>query len=168
MKKVILMAVITILCIHTASAQFEKGSKTLSANVTGLNLGFTSVKDADDTQIDFNIMAKGSYFIIDNLAITAGLGYAYEKIGNYKNHLFQFEAGGRYYLYQGLYGALAYVGTKMKDVDLISFGKIEVGYDFYISENVFFEPAIYLEKGFGDTAKDVTRYGLAVGIGVNF
>lgn len=168
MKKVILMAVIAILCMNTASAQFEKGSKTLSANVTGLNLGFTSIKDADDTHIDFNIMAKGSYFIIDNLAITVGLGLAYQEIGDYNDHVFQFEVGGRYYLYQGLYGALAYEGGKMRFSDLASFGKIEVGYDFYISENVFFEPAIYFEKGFGNTAKDITRYGLAIGIGVNF
>ncbi|GHV25231.1 hypothetical protein FACS1894176_03210 [Bacteroidia bacterium] len=48
-----------------------------------------------------------------------------------------------------------------------SSGVIEVGYDWYLTENVYFEPAVYFEKGFGD-ADGVSQFGLSIGIGVNF
>ena len=186
MKKVILIMLVAVLGISTASAQFEKGAKTLSANVTGLGLDFTKVKDADDTQINFGLMAKGSYFVIDNLAVTAGLGFDYEKEGDYDSSLFRFEVGGKYYFYQALYGGLAYEGSKAGkytvsepiegigvveaeiNPDMESWGKLEVGYTYYITENVFFEPALYYKMGFGDATKDISKFGLAVGIGVNF
>ena len=159
---------VAVLGVATANAQFEQGKKTLSANATGLGLDFTKVKDVDDMQIDFGFRAKGSYFVIDNLAVTAGLGFGYTKMGDFNSNAFNFEIGGRYYFYQALYGALAYEGSKAKDVDMESWGKLEVGYDFYITENVFFEPALYFKKGFGDATKDISRFGLSVGIGVNF
>ncbi|GEM_PF-1738049 len=169
MKKVVLLVIVMVLGGVAANAQqFTKGTKTLSANVTGLDFGVTKIKDVDDSLINFGIMAKGSYFVIDNLAITAGLGFDYEKFGDEKTNSFAFTVGGKYYIVNGLYGGLAYEGLKQKDVDMASFGKIEVGYDIYISENVFFEPAVYFKKGFGDTAKDISQFGLSVGIGVNF
>jgi len=168
MKKVILIMLVAVLGISTASAQFEKGAKTLSANVTGLSLDFTKVKDADDMQIDFGFMAKGSYFVIDNLAVTAGLGFEYSKLGDLNSNAFAFEIGGKYYFYEALYAGLAYEGLKIKDIDMESWGKLEVGYTYYITENVFFEPALYFKQGFGDATKDFSKFGLAVGIGVNF
>lgn len=162
-----LMAV--MLCVGAANAQFTQGSKMFSANATGLGLDFTKIKDVDDMHINFGLMGKGSYFVIDNLAITAGLGFNYEKMGDLiDDNAFAFEVGGRYYLVNALYAGLAYEGNKMKDVDLQSYGKLEVGYDIFISDNVFFEPAVYFKKGFGDAAKDVTQFGLSVGIGVTF
>jgi hypothetical protein len=168
MKKVILVMVVALVSVATVSAQFTKGGKTLSANVTGLDFGITSVKDVDDSPINFGLGITGSYFVIDNLAITAGLGFDYYKEGDYNTNRFNFEIGGRYYVYQGLFAALAYEGAKEKDFDLAGYGRIQLGYDLYITDNVFFEPALYFKKGFGDLTKDITQFGLSIGIGVNF
>jgi len=169
MKKTLLLMVVMVLGGTVANAQhFTKGTKTFSANATGLNFGVTDVKDYDDTFINLGITGKGSYFIIDNLAATAGLGFNYSKHGNQNSNSFTFEAGARYYMVKGLFGALAYEGSVFKGGDYISYGRVEVGYDIYISERVFFEPAIYFKKGFGDTASDITQYGLSLGIGINF
>ena len=160
---------VAVLGVATANAQFEKGGKTLSGSLTGLSLDFEKTKDVDDMLINFGLMAKGSYFVADNLAVTAGLGFNYLKQGDFiDSNTFNFEIGGRYYFYQALYGALAYEGSKSKDVDMESWGKLEVGYTYYITDNVFFEPALYYKMGFGDMTKDVSHFGLAVGIGVNF
>jgi len=169
MKKLGLLMVLAMFGTITANAQhFTKGTKMFSANATGLNFGVTNIKDADDSFISLGIIGKGSYFVIDNFAITTGLGFNYQKVGDDNFNSFSFEAGARYYMVKGLYGALAYEGSVAKGADYLSFGKIEVGYDIYISERVFFEPAVYFEKGFGDTASDISQYGLSVGIGVNF
>jgi len=169
MKKTLLLVVVMVLGVTVANAQhFTKGTKTFSANATGLNFGVTDYKDYDDTFIDLGIVGKGSYFIIDNLAVTAGLGFNYSKYGSQNSHAFIYEAGARYYMVKGLFGALAYEGAASKGGDYISYGRVEVGYDIYISDKVFFEPAIYFKKGFGDTASDITQYGLSLGIGINF
>ena len=148
------------------SAQFSQGTKTLSGSLTGFDFGLSGADGLDDFNVDLGV--NGSYFVIDNLAVTAGFG-----IGSYKAKdvdavtNFNFEIGGRYYFWEALYGGIKYRGEKYQDVDLLNFGKIEVGYDYYITENVFFEPAIYFEKGFGDSNK-WSNLGLSIGIGVNF
>jgi hypothetical protein len=80
---------------------------------------------------------------------------------------FGFGVGARYYFYQGLYAGLGYQGFKAKDIDLASYGNIQVGYDYYITDNVFFEPAVYFKKGFSKVDKS-NEFGLSIGIGVNF
>lgn len=167
MKKVLLLTIAMMVGLVANAQDFTKGTKTFSANATGLDFGVTKVKDADDI-INFGIVGKGSYFVIDNLAITAGLGFDYEKMGDVNTNAFAFEVGAKYYFYNALYAGVGYQGLKAKDVDLASFAKVEVGYDIYISERVFFAPAVYFQKGFGDTAKDITSFGLSVGVGVNF
>jgi len=168
MKKVFLMLAVIMLCFSAANAQFTKGTKMFSGNLTGLGLGFTKIKDVDNTQISFSLMGKGSYFLIDNLALTAGLGFDYLKLGDNNTNAFALEIGGRYYLVKGLYAALAYEGLGGKDSDWGSFGKIDIGYDIFISEKVFFEPAAYFRKGFGDAAEDISQFGLSVGVGIKF
>ncbi|GHV25229.1 hypothetical protein FACS1894176_03200 [Bacteroidia bacterium] len=74
MKKVILLAVIAVAGVLSANAQFTQGSKTLFAKSTGLDFGITSIDGVDDSVINLDLSVGGSYFVIDNLAITAGVG----------------------------------------------------------------------------------------------
>lgn len=169
------MIMLVALSVSTVSAQskFAKGGKTISANVTGLDLGFNKTTDGGgfDDYINFDLSAKGSYFVIDNLAVSAGLGFGYGKWGkdngDTNTNAFNFEVGGRYYFWNYLFGGLAYQGYKVKDIDYASYGRVDVGASLYISERVFFEPSIYFRQGFGD-ADINSKIGLSVGIGVNF
>src|SRR5512136_356422 len=95
MKKLcLLIAVISILSILPAKAQFEKGRFMVSVTSTiGLgdygsdlmNIGYTTrkIKDsggdinATHTAIGFNLLPAGGYFLIDNLAVGADIMVSY-------------------------------------------------------------------------------------------
>jgi hypothetical protein len=168
MKKVILMTVVALLGVTLVSAQTEAGKKTLVAKSAGLDFGIQKFKGDDDSSIALNLGVEGSYFVIDNLAIKAGFVIDSEKYGDDSETDFGFTVGGKYYFYKALYGGLSYEGYKpgYKGADFLSYGKVEVGYDYYITDNVFFEPAIYFKQGF--SKPESTQFGLSIGIGVNF
>lgn len=159
-----------VLGVTTANAQFEKGARTLSGNVTGLGFGFTKNSDGGglDDQISFGLQAKGSYFIIDKLALVAGVGFDYIKLKDTDaENAFNFEVGGRYYFWDKLYGGVSYMGEKWTDYDYVSYAKVGMGATLYIKDNVFFEPELYFKQGIGDV--DIySSLGISVGIGVNF
>ena len=158
---------VAVLGIATANAQFEKGGKTLSGKLTGLDFGITSWDGVDDSYMKVDFGVDGSYFVIDKLAVTAGIGLVAASLGDWDDNSFNFSIGARYYVWDALFVGLAYQGEKSKGADLLSFGKAQVGYTYYLSDKVFFEPALNFEMGFGDTNK-VTQFGLSIGIGVNF
>lgn len=180
MKKVIFVMLIVALGFTTASAQFEKGTKTLSGNLTGLGLDFTKNSDGGslDDRITFGIQAKGNYFIANKFAIMAALGYNYGKAHiynidgsggdyTYKTNTFEFEIGPRYYFWNCMYGSLSYLGSKTKDFDYLNWAKAGVGATLYINDNVFFEPELYFEQGLGDIDNN-SSLGLSIGVGVKF
>ncbi|MDR2057561.1 MAG: hypothetical protein LBP83_04640 [Dysgonamonadaceae bacterium] len=167
MKKTFLIMLVAVFGVVSASAQFEAGKKTLSGKVTGFNFGYTTGEN-DYKEINVDLGVAGSYFIIDKLAIEALVGLSSNKVGDGDAATgFEFGIGARYYFWNALYGGLAYKGAKFQDIDLQNFLNVEVGYDYYITDNVYFEPAIYFNKGFSDINKNST-FGLSIGIGVNF
>lgn len=180
MKKIIFVMLIAALGITSASAQFEKGTKTLSGNLTGLGLDFTKATDGGglDDQITFGIQAKGNYFVANKFAVMAALGFNYGKAhihnmdgssgdDTYSTNTFSFEIGPRYYFWKCMYGSVSYLGSKMKDFDYQNWAKAGVGATLYINDNVFFEPELYFKQGLGDI--DIySNLGLSIGVGVKF
>jgi outer membrane protein W len=157
---------VAVLGTVSVNAQVPKGSKTLSTNVTGFDFSYSSWEKTN--RVNFNLGVTGTYFIIDNLGLTAGFDIASSKLKNIDSSTnFGLTIGGRYYFLGNLYGALAYKGLGRQSQDFASYGNIQLGYDYYITDNVFFEPAVYFEKGFSKIDKSSTL-GLSIGIGVNF
>lgn len=164
------MMVIAIAGFATANAQFKAGDKTLSGKLTNFNFGYI-VGDNDYSAINVDLSVAGSYFVIDKLAVEAMLGITSSKysVGDYSSDAstgFGFGIGARYYVWDALYAGLTYQGQKNTDQDLINLLNIEVGYDYYITDNVFFEPAVYFTKNLNDGGR--SKFGLSIGIGVNF
>ncbi|MDR2920578.1 MAG: hypothetical protein LBV72_14595 [Tannerella sp.] len=179
MKKIVFVMLIAALGITTVSAQFEKGTKTLSGNLTGLGLEFNKQTDGGglDDQISFGIQAKGNYFVANKFAMMAALGFNYGKIhldmyggdndDTYSSNTFSFEIGPRYYFWNCMYGSVSYLGSKAKRFDYQNWAKIGVGATMYINDNVFFEPELYFKQGLGDS--DIySTLGLSIGVGVKF
>ncbi|GHT48624.1 hypothetical protein FACS189440_12690 [Bacteroidia bacterium] len=167
MKKVILVMVIALVGIGTVNAQFTKGGKTLSGRLTGFDFSYAT-GDNDYKNLNVDLSIAGSYFVADNVAINAIVGLSSNKyLENDATTNFTFGVGARYYFLGGLYAGLAYQGVQVQDVDLANYGNLEVGYDYYITDNVFFEPAVYFAKGLSNVDKSST-FGLSIGIGVNF
>ena len=151
---------LAILGVATANAQFTKGTKRIAAQTSAFDLNFGS------HVTNFNIGAKGSYFIINNLAVKAGIGFDYRKEKKSDTNTFNFEVGADYYFYKIFYGGFGFSFDKPKSIDLQSAIKLEAGASYYIAQNVYVNPAIYYKSGLGDNK--VSRFGLEMGIGVNF
>ena len=182
MKKVILMMFVVVLCVTTANAQltkdeknqvdkktlFEKGGKTLSASFSGLDLGFSGVDKLDNFNLDFGV--RSSYFIADNFAVMAGLGINFSSPKGEDSYAeFNVEVGAKYYFWEAMYGGLAYKGYRHTFMDdWLSSCRFEVGYTYHITNNVFFEPALYYTRGLSDLIKDQAKLGLSIAIGVKF
>ncbi|MDR1199717.1 MAG: hypothetical protein LBK94_12030 [Prevotellaceae bacterium] len=164
MKKILLIMMVALLGTATVNAQIAKGTTVLIASASGLDLNHTSNDGAKTTS--FGLDGVGAHFIIDNLAIVGGVGLAYEKFDGGSTNLFGLILGARYYFVKTAYGSVLYSGFKAKGADFASAGHLEVGYDIFISDKVFLEPAVYYEKGLSKAIKKVSTFGLSFGIGI--
>ncbi|MDR0505302.1 MAG: hypothetical protein LBH32_00580 [Dysgonamonadaceae bacterium] len=168
MNKSILFIIIAIASsILTANAQeFYQGNKTIAANVSDFSLRLLKPDDSD-TQTYLNLGIKGNYFVADNLALTLGGFYGY----NNRDNSLKGEIGGRYYVWEYIYGGLSYIGEyNFRKIN--SSGKAEIGATYYISDNAFIESAIFFEMGARrislEKEQNFINSGLSISFGVNF
>ena len=169
MKKIIFLMALAIVGVATASAQFEAGGKTLSGRLTGLDFTYSSKDKSSIAMVDLSL--AGSYFVANNFAVEALFGItaenrSYDGTSYYKDNAVQFGIGARYYVWNALFAGVGYQGHKIKDVDLINFLNVGVGYTYYITDNVFFEPTIVFNKMLEKDSP--STFCLQIGIGVNF
>lgn len=170
MKKLFLMAAVAAMTVMTsvsANAQnFEKGDRFLGAQNTGVVLEHRSYDGWSGT--DFDVNAVGGWFFADKFSVDAMLGFDYAKVKNADaNHAFNFGAGVRYYPVAGLFARLGYNGQlHFKTGNQFSYLDAKVGYDLFLSETVFFEPAVYYEKQLNRVKEN--GFGLSLGLGVKF
>lgn len=154
MKKIALFAVALLMSV-AANAQFEQGKAFIGASMSGFDIG----SQAKNFHLGFD--AKVGYLFADNLMPTLQIGY---------NHLgdtgdtFNLGVGGRYYIEQnGLF-----LGASVKYKHANSYNDVlpgvQVGYAFFISRTVTFEPELYMD--FSTKKFDCSCYGLRLGIGV--
>ncbi len=161
MKKLLLVAVVSLCALVSANAQINPGTILLGA---GSNFGFTSVNQDSNTGDDystFDLHGKVGYFFIENL--TAGLDLDYGKIDDYSE--FGFGVFGRYYVNNAIIVG-ASLGTHkwdFGDTDASStvLG-LEGGYAAFITNAIAIEPTLNIDLYSGDI--DQTRIGLNVAI----
>jgi hypothetical protein len=173
MKKLFLMAFVATLSIATASAQFEKGVKTVNMKVSGFDLKYLSGDGYSAS--DLNIAAEASYFVIDRLSILAETGIESTKNVDYDEGVSTFHIGGgaRYYFSsKGFFGGARLVGYVDGDEGLHKVaGKIEGGYTWYILDNFYIEPSLRIAKEYfteiSETSKE-TKLRIMVGVGIKF
>ncbi len=159
MKKVLMLLVVLSVAI-TSRAQFEHGKHYIQASLTGFNLNYCG---ADDLNI--GIEARGGYLFNDNWMLLAQIGWQHNGNKTVADEG-SLGVGGRYYIIQnGLY-----LGVNVKYVhNYHSYNDfmpgIEVGYAFFVSKTVTFEPAVYYDQSFTNHS-DYSRIGLRIGVGV--
>jgi opacity protein-like surface antigen len=167
MKKVFLSAVATVMVMVGASAQdFARGDFFLGAQSTNLGLNHTFGKGIV-ANTNFNLNLYGGYFFADMFAVDAMFGVNFVKMkGADTNSGFTFGAGVRYYPVDNLFARLSYRGDTSTGVKLASTVGIELGYDVFLSDDIFFEPTIYYARTLSGTKAN--GLGLSLGIGVMF
>lgn len=170
MKNVLLFIALFV-CTAGAMAQTEKGKFRLGGDV---DLSGTTVKfdGYDDESYRFNLNANAGYFVINNLAIEAGVGFNYEKEEDADDgeSALVFEVGARYYLpFKLFFGAsfdimaLDYYGNSSSGTGV----NMKVGYAWFIKDNIAFEPAIGYRQGLSSKDEGTKYDKLSVQFGLS-
>ncbi|MDN3677919.1 hypothetical protein QWY90_11425 [Flavobacterium paronense] len=151
MKKIIL-TVAAVFALTFANAQDkdkkEGGNQTsegkwlIEAN-TGFGRGVGSTAFAltsEDGNTSYNIGAEAGYFVMDNLAIKAGLGYGDDGADT---TTIAYKVGAKYYVKGMIPVELSYNGVSVKGLDENpSYVGLQAGYAWFLGENVSIEPGL--------------------------
>ncbi|MFC6096752.1 hypothetical protein ACFPVY_08835 [Flavobacterium qiangtangense] len=158
MKKLIL-SVSAVFAFGFANAQdkTDNGGQTAKGKwLIEANTGFGAAHSADtafglssvDGETAWSIGAEGGYFIMDDLAIKAGLGY--NDMGDDMT-AFSYKVGAKYYILSQIPVQVDYSGASYKDADENpSYLGIQGGYAIFLGPNVSIEPGLRFNKSLND------------------
>jgi len=164
MKKIVLTIATLVAVAASATAQnFKKGDWFLGAGTSNLMVG--SLFTADDSETDLEASLNGGYFLFDKMAVETRLSFN----GTWYNHEFDanysFGAGLRYYPVGNLFGSASYLGTvAAKGFPVRSHLMTGIGYDWFVSDRVFLEPALYYSRKLIKGGYNSLFLSLAVGV----
>jgi len=149
MKKILCFAV-TLLTINAMTAQnsdentssaLQEGSWVIEANTGSWTTGSTAFSlSTEDGSTMWSIGAEAGYFVIDDLAIKAGLGYA-DFDGDFS--VFSYKIGVKYYIVGEFPVGADFTGSSYKDFDENpSYVGIQGGYAWFVADNISIEPTL--------------------------
>lgn len=160
MKKMILtaIAVFTLGFINAQDGeQTSKGKWLIEANTNfgaahTANTGIQFISFSDDAGSIFNIGLEGGYFIMDNLALKAGLGYGSRKANSDADAIdrFSYKIGAKYYIIGSIPVQVDYSGVSTDADEDPSFLGVQGGYAFFIGDNVSIEPGLRYNVSLND------------------
>ncbi len=151
MKKQILFAALAVFGLSYVNAQddhsgdhgpIQQGKWLIEINTGSWTTGSTAFSlTSVDGETMWSAGVEGGYFVIDNLAIKAGLGY--QDFGDGDFSAFNYKVGAKYYIADKFPVGVDYTGSSYKDFDENpSYVGIEGGYAWFITEKVSIEPKI--------------------------
>ncbi len=164
MKKLLLSAIALAAFTFTATAQDDaanggqtsEGKWLIEAN-TGFGAGHqagTAIRFASsDGDTSFNLGLEGGYFIMDDLAIKAGLGFGSIKEDGADESFttFSYKIGAKYYVSGMIPVQVDYNGASYKDFDENpSYLGLQGGYAIFLGENVSIEPGLRYDMSLND------------------
>lgn len=151
MRKVLLVVMVAVGPVFTMWAQegtpTSKGKYLIEAN-TGfgggaLGVGHTANTSFGLVSIDgttiWSVGGEGGYFVLNNLALKAGLGYS----DSHGSNVFTYKLGAKYYINSSIPVQLDFTGASIKDFDESPLWLgIQGGYAVFINDFVSVEPGL--------------------------
>ncbi|UNY98692.1 hypothetical protein MQE36_16640 [Zhouia spongiae] len=172
MKKLLFVAVAALGFAFNANAQdgsaTAKGSILVEANTNfgmghAANTGFYF--SSNDGNTAWNIGAEGGYFIQDDLAIKAGLGYG--DLGENIDGEFSYKIGAKYYINSMIPVQLDLNGSTGNDSNPIFVG-LQGGYAWFLADNIAIEPGVRYDLDLNDDAEGADAFSLNIGFSLFF
>lgn len=178
MKKIILTAA-AVFAFGFANAQDKsdnggqtaKGKYLIEANTNfgaahGSNTSF-GLKSVDGTT-SYNLGLEGGYFVMDNLAIKAGLGYG-DSGEDGTDGTFSYKLGAKYYVNGNIPVQADFNGASGNDLSPMYLG-LQGGYAIFLGQNVSIEPGLRYDFGMNEDAGDgdFNPFSLRVGFALHF
>jgi hypothetical protein len=150
-------------------SQTSKGKFLIEANTGNAMLGTTGIYFASsDGNSTYNIGLDGGYFIMDNLALKAGLGYGGSSVANSSSTL-SYRIGGKYYLMSKIPFSLDLTGASIDGANQnpLWLG-VGAGYAFFLGENVSIEPGLRYNHSLNQNYTDKGIFQFNVGFAIHF
>ena len=165
MKKVLFLVV--SLATLTASAQMEKGNMIVGTS-TNLTYSSTSTVDCDncDAVGVFDLGLSYGYFVIDNLALNAGVNLSSSSSGGSSTSTTSIGLSARYYM-NSIFAQAGYNTVSIKDVDgssnSLGFG---AGSSHMLSDNIALEPMLMYQMDSYDGNATSNTLMFRIGLGL--
>lgn len=177
MKKLLLSAIALAAFTFTATAQDEaaNGGQTSEGKwLIEANTGFGTPAHGSNTGFQFlsvdgesvwNIGFEGGYFIMDDLAIKAGLGYGDD--GDFS--VFSYKVGAKYYINGMIPVQVDYTGASYKDAEENpSYIGLQGGYAIFLGNNVSIEPGLRYSLSMNEDFSDEGILQFNIGFALHF
>lgn len=177
MKKLLLSAV-AALSLTFATAQEEekattasptaKGTWMVEANTGNAMLGTTGFYlTSVDGESSYNLGLDGGYFVMDNLAIKAGLGYGGNSADD--SNIFSYRLGAKYYIMDVIPVTADLTGASIKDAEenpmWLGLG---AGYAWFVADNIAIEPGLRYNLTMNEDFTDENVFQLNIGFTLHF
>lgn len=175
MKKVLFIA-LALVGLNFANAQEEakesnngsalsKGSWVIEANTGSWTTGNTSFSLASvDGNTSWSVGAEAGYFIMDDLALKAGLGYS--DAGENVDGSFVYKVGAKYYVASQFPVGVDFTGVS-NDGNNANWVGVQGGYAWFVADNISIEPTLRYNITLDDQKADSAFQGL-IGFALHF
>jgi len=173
MRKFLLMAAVAVFGLNL-NAQDETSNPTSEGTwLVEINTGFGESSTANtgfalrsvDGNTAYSIGGEAGYFLIDDLALKAGLGYTDLGIDGVDG-TFNWKFGAKYYVASQFPVGIDVNGASGNDLSPLYLG-LQAGYAWFVSDNVSIEPGIRYGLGLNEDAGDGDFNVFGVNIGFN-
>ena len=181
MKKVLFIA-LALVGLNFANAQEEakesngsalsKGSWLVEANTGfgGAHTADTSIRFSSQGDVSsFNLGLEGGYFIMDDLALKAGLGYGSINTDVFDTNTFSYKIGAKYYVASKFPVSVDYTGSSTKDaVENPSYLGFGAGYAWFVADNISIEPGLRYNLSLNEDFTDEGLLRINIGFALHF
>tara|TARA_B100001059_G_C17691431_1_gene505169 strand:- start:90 stop:608 length:519 start_codon:yes stop_codon:yes gene_type:complete len=172
MKKLILCAAIAAFGLSNVNAQdsdkggnaLSEGSWVIEANTGSWAVGNTAFSlTSVDGFTAYSVGAEAGYFVMDNLAIKAGLGYngADDIDGS-----FVYKVGAKYYIAGEFPVGVDFTGASVSGENANWVG-LQGGYAWFVADNISIEPTLRYNMTLDDMKAESAFQGL-IGFALHF
>jgi len=182
MKKLILLVAVTLFAFNvnaqdddSSSSQTSKGKWLIEANTGNAMLGSTGISfSSSDGNSSYNIGFDGGYFVMDDLAIKAGLGFGgFSPDEGDNESSFSYRLGAKYYVNGMIPVTVDLTGASGDAVenfagDTPMWLGIGAGYAWFIGESVSIEPGLRYNLSLNEDYTDEGIFQFNVGFALHF
>ncbi|TBV25868.1 hypothetical protein DMZ43_08125 [Meridianimaribacter sp. CL38] len=147
MKKLFLFAAAAVLGLSNVNAQdsdnastaLSEGSMVIEINTGSWTTGSTAFSlTSIDGNTAWSAGAEAGYFVMDNLAVKAGLGYADD---GFNDGIFAYKVGAKYYIDGQFPVGVDFTGVS-QDGNNANWVGVQGGYAWFVAPNVSIEPTV--------------------------
>jgi len=170
MKK-LFFAVVTVFAFTFVNAQdaLSEGSWVIEAN-TGFgessiaNTGF-ALRSIDGNTA-WSVGGEAGYFVMENLAVKAGLGYS-DSGEDGSDGTFNWKVGGKYYIDGQFPVQVDLNGATGNDFSPMFLG-LQGGYAWFVADNIAIEPGVRYGLDLNDDADGFDQFSVNIGFSLFF